>query len=90
MVDSTARNSWGDTRDFNKVLLVSEIIGNKPRINNKNDAKSMDKYLREAPESDLGIMKLGNVNNYLPVNAPLLDFLTTDTDGPTGWKYPTL
>ena len=33
-----SRNSWGDTRVFNKESLVSEIIGYKPRINNKNEA----------------------------------------------------
>ena len=29
------------------------------------------------------ITKLGNVKDYLPVDAPLLYFLTADTDGPT-------
>ena len=45
LIPQPSRNSWGDTRDFNKVSLVCQIIGYKPRINNKNDAKSMDKYL---------------------------------------------
>ena len=35
----------------------------------------MNKYLREAPESDLVITKLGKVEDYLPVYAPLLDYL---------------
>ena len=82
--------SWGDTREFNKVSLVSQIIGYKPRINNKCDARCMDKYLQETLESDLVIIKLGKVKDYLPVDAPLLDYLVTDTDGPTGWKYPKL
>ena len=50
----------------------------------------MDTYLWNAPESDLVITKLGTVKDYLPVNAPLLDYLATDTEGPTGWKYPKL
>ena len=50
----------------------------------------MDKYLQEAPESDLVITKLGKVKDYLLVNAPLLNYLVTDTEGPTGWKYPKL
>ena len=50
----------------------------------------MDKYLQETLESDLVIIKLGKVKDYLPVDAPLLDYLVTDTDGPTGWKYPKL
>ena len=45
LIRQPSRNSWGDMRDFNKVNLVREIIGYKPRINNKNDAKCMDTYL---------------------------------------------
>ena len=70
--------------------LVQEIMGYKPRINNENEAKCMDKCLRRALESNLVITKLGPVKEYLPVNAPLLNYLTTDTEGPTGWKYPKL
>ena len=51
--------------------LVRGMVGHKPRINNKNDAKCMDRYLREAPKSDLVISKLGKVEDYLPVDAPL-------------------
>ena len=47
----------------------------------------MDKYLRETPELDLVIMKLGEVKDYLLVDAPLIDNLVTETEGPTGWKY---
>ena len=50
----------------------------------------MDKYLREAPESNIVITNLGKVEDYLPVDAPLLNYLVTDTEGPTGWKYPNL
>ena len=33
---------------------------------------------------------LGPDIDYLPVQAPLLDYLTVDTEGSTGWKYPKL
>ena len=69
---------------------MSEMIGYKPRINNKTHAKSMDTYLIGAPESELVMTKQGPVKDYLPVEAPLLDFLTVDKEGPTGWKYPKL
>ena len=85
-----SRNSWEDSREFNKVSLVTQIIGYKPRINNKNNAKCMDKYLREALESDLVITKSRKVKDYLPLDTPLLDYLVRDTEGPTGWKYPKL
>ena len=70
--------------------LMSEMIGYKTRINSKNDAKCMDTYLIDALGSELVITKLGSVKDYLPVEAPLLDFLATDIEGPTGWKYPKL
>ena len=59
MIPQPSRNSWGDTRDFNKVSLVSQIVGYKPRLNNKNDAKCMDKYLREVqePENSESVMR---------------------------------
>ena len=40
----------------------------------------MDRYLWEALESDLVISKLGKVEDYLPVDAPLLNYLVTDTE----------
>ena len=88
LIPQPGRSSWGDKKIFNKVSLVSQIIGYKPRLNNKKDAKCMEKFLQEAPESDLVIAKLGKVKDYLPVDAPLLDYLVNDTEGPTGWKYP--
>ena len=41
LIPQPSRSSWGDTKEFNKVSLVTQIIGNKPRINNKNDNKCM-------------------------------------------------
>ena len=70
--------------------MLSQIIWYRSRINNENNAKCMEKYLWEASESELVIMKLGKVEDYLPVDAPLLDYLVTETEGPTGWKYPKL
>ena len=70
--------------------LVKMMVGYRPRINNKKDAKCMDGYLRGAPESELVMTNLGPDTDYLPAEAPLLDFLTVDTEGPTGSKYPRL
>ena len=39
LIPQPDRNTWGDSRDFNKVMLVSQIIGYRPRINTKSDAK---------------------------------------------------
>ena len=58
--------------------LVKVMVGYKPRINTKSDAKCMDDYLRIAPKSELVMTYLGPDLDYLPVEAPLLDFLTVD------------
>ena len=50
----------------------------------------MNTYLRKALESELVITKLGTVNDYLPFDARLLNYLATDTEGPDGWKYSKL
>ena len=33
------------------------------------------------------LTKQGNVKEYLHVDTPLPDYLVTETEGPTGWKY---
>ena len=64
--------------------LVKHIVGYKPRINTKDDGKCMDTYLKRVPESELVMIKIGPEKDYLPVQAPLLDYLTVDTEEPTG------
>ena len=90
LIPQPSRSTWSDSREFNKVNFVREMVGYRPRINTKNSAKCMDTYLKGAPESELVMTKLGPVKDYLPVEAPLLDFLTVVNEGPTGWKYPKL
>ena len=72
------------------MYLVREMVGYKPRINTKKNANCIFTYLIGAPESELVMTKLGPVKDYLPLEVPLLDFLTVDTEGPNGWKYPKL
>ena len=90
MIPHPSRSAWSDSREFNKVNLVREMVGYKPRINNKNNAKCMNAYLLITPESELVMIKLDLVKDNLPVEAPLLDHLTVETEGSTGWKYPRL
>ena len=81
LIPHPSRSAWSNSREFNKVNLVREMVGYKPRINNKNNAKCMDKYLLTAPESESVVTKLGPIVDYLPVEAPLLDFLSVETNG---------
>ena len=81
-------SSWGDLKDYNKVSLVKNTIGSTPRINTKGDERNMRIYLERSSKSELAIPKGGTNERYLPMGAPLLDFLAVEAEGPTGWKYP--
>ena len=50
LIPQPSRSSWGDSREFNKVNLVREMVGYKPRINNKN----MRSYLSQS-SSGVGV-----------------------------------
>ena len=90
LIPQPTSSSWGDSNDYNKVNLVKNIIGYKPRINTKNDKKNMRSYLEKSSKSELVIPKGGTNERYLPMGAPLLDFLAVETEGLAGWKYPSL
>ena len=90
LIPQPNRKAWGDSREFNKIYLVSQVMGYRHKINTKSDAKCMNKYLLESLESELVITKLGNMQDYLPVDAPLLDYLATEAGGSVGWKFPRL
>ena len=84
------RKAWGDSCEFKKVSLVSQVMGYKPKINTKSDAKCMKIYLLESPKSELVITKIGNMQDYLPLDAPLLNYLATESEGSAEWKFPRL
>ena len=90
LIPQPRSNSWGDTKLHNKVNLMKDMIGYKPRINTKDDEKKIRLYLRKLLKDKLVIPKTGLNEEFLPMGAPLLDFLTVDTEGPSGWKYPRL
>ena len=90
LIPQPSSSFWGDSKDYNKVNLVKNIKGYKPRINTQNDEKKRRIYLEKSPKSELVIPKGGINKKYLPMGAPLLDFLAVETEGPAGWKYPSL
>ena len=44
LIPQPGRNTWGDSREFNKVSLVSQGIGYRPEINTKSDAGIFGKH----------------------------------------------
>ena len=57
------------------------MIGYKPRINTKDDERNMRTYLKKSFKDKLVIPKAGSNEEYLPMGAPLLDFLMVETEG---------
>ena len=70
--------------------LVKDMIGYKPRINTKDDERNMRTYLKKSFKDKLKIPRTGLDKEFLPMGAPLLDFLAVETEGSAGWKYPRL
>ncbi len=81
---------WGEKRIGNKAAMIGEIVGGKPRINNGQDTACMQRYITRVSKDGLDQPRFLRVNQYLPVEAPLLDYLVEDTKRVDGWKYPEL
>ena len=45
LIPQPSRSAWGDSREFNKVNLVREMIRYNPGINNKKDEKCLTNLL---------------------------------------------
>ena len=84
LIPHPTRSTWSNSREFLKVSKVKRIVGYKPRINNQNNSKCMDTFLKRAPESELVMNNLGPDKDYLPARAPLLDYLAVEIKGSTG------
>ena len=80
--------TWGEERTFSKVDMIGACVGFKPRINRKRDGFCMDKFLQRSRSDMLMVPDIGDLKDFLPVDAPLLDYLTEDTKCNDGWKYP--
>ena len=66
------------------------MIGYRPKINTKDDDRNMRTYIKKSFKDKLVIPKTGLDEEFLPMGAPLLDFLAVETEGSAGWKYPRL
>ena len=90
LIPQPRSNSWGDSKLHNKVNLVRDMIGYKPRINTKDDEKNIRLYLNKSFKDKLVIPRTGLDEEFMPMGEPLLDFLAVDTESSAGWKYPKL
>ncbi len=81
---------WGETRIANKIGMVGDLTGRTHRINTGGDERYMSLYLRRVSESGLDWPSKLTLDQYLPLHAPLLDFLVEDAKRVDAWSYPKL
>ena len=81
---------WGENRPANKIGMVGELVGRTHKINTGGDERYMSQYLRRVSHSGLDCPGKLTLDEYLPLHAPLLDFLVEDTKRIDAWKYPKL
>ena len=81
---------WGETRIANKIDMVGELAGKTHRINTGGDERYMSLYLRRVSHFGLAWPSKLTLDEFLPLHAPLLDFLLEDTKRIDAWKYPKL
>jgi len=88
LIPQCGEKVWGEKRIGNKVDMISEMIGYKPKINRGRDEACMEKYLGRVSRSGLDRPSMLHKDQFLPAEAPLLDYLVESTRHGDGWKYP--
>ena len=88
LIPQEGEKLWGEKRIGNKVAMIAEIVGFKPRINTGNDTRCMQRYITRVSRNGLDQPSMLRMDQFLPVRAPLLDYLVECTRKVGGWKYP--
>ena len=90
LIPQIGEKTWGEKRTFSKVGMVAGIVGFRHMIGTKRDRHCMVKYLENVSSSRLNIPSFGERKDFLPVGAPLLDYLEDDISKSEGWMFPKL
>jgi len=90
LIPQPGEKTWGEKRVFGKVEMIAEVVGYRHRIARKKDKICMDKYLDGIDKMNLDVPGIGRKDDYLPMGAPILDYLTENVRAGAGWKYPKL
>ena len=70
--------------------MLAQLVGYKHQINTEKDELYMQRYLSRVSRTGLDKPNFLWSKEFLPVDAPLLDFLVEDTRSLDGWKYSRL
>ena len=88
LIPQVGEKTWGEKRTFSKVDIIGEITGFRHRIGTKRDRHCRTKYLENVSSNRLNVPKLGDRRVFLPVGAPLLDYLENVISNSEGWIFP--
>ena len=69
---------WGDKNLFSKFAIIKKLVGYTPKMGCREDRDCMETYLDNIMEDGIQDLRVGNWNDFLPMEAPLLDFLAVD------------
>ena len=69
---------WGEKRIGNKVDMLAHVVGYRHKINTRGDSRCMKTYLTRISKSELDMPTRMNLEQFLPLDAPLLDHLVYD------------
>ena len=90
LIPQIGEKLWGEKRKANKRDMLSSLVGYRHRMNNRRDNLYMSKYLDKVNRTGLDKPRFLRDEEFLPLGAPLLDFLVEETKKIDGWKYPRL
>jgi len=88
LIPQRGEKNWGEKRKANKIEMVGQLVGYRHRMNNGKDNLYMEKYLKHVSRTGLDKPRYLSDSEFLPIDAPLLDYLVEDTRSLDGWKYP--
>lgn len=88
-----AAYDWAEAKEFTKETLTRLITGLKPREDPTGigrDCSLMGIFIRQVSQGMIPTPKDLELKDFLPTQAPLLDYLKLDAQRPDSWSLPTV
>ena len=92
LIPQSTNEVWGQERTISKKALLTAITGENPfsRTGDRKNEEYMDLYLQNIAADGFQNPEIGEWGDYIPMEAPIIDYLAMDTKLATGWRYPRL
>ena len=88
MIPRPDENWWGKGWALDKERIIKEFCKFTPVTNKKWDQECMEKYLDKVKIDGVQDPGLTPFWEFLPISAPLVDYLPIDLHSGAGWKNP--